>query len=308
MTTGWVAGSVRATAMARRRLGTDQIDVIAANHLLSEAADMVARSPYGHDVRADASLAEVERGITASVAWNIRVLAGWLPSDGANMLRILAGWFEIVNIDDHIAGFVGGRAAPLPIHLGSLATAWPRLAATNSTAELRGVLATSAWGDPGSELPSAIAIHLRLIWADRVASSIPAARDLAAGGAGLWIANERFVLNRTLTPATTATASRLLGSRAVAATTFADFRAALTPSARWALSGVDDPDDMWQAEARWWVRLRDDGRALLATASFDARRPLGAVAAMAFDAWRTQAALEVCSHRGAGREVLDATR
>ena len=41
----------------------------------------------------------------------------------------------------------------------------------------------------------------------------------------------------------------------------------LSPRAAWALAGVHDADGLWIAEARWWRRVEDDARALLARGS-----------------------------------------
>lgn len=62
------------------------------------------------------------------------------------MLRILAGGFEIANVDEHVRGLHGESTEP-PFRLGALAAAWSRLARAPSLAELRAVLSASIWGD-----------------------------------------------------------------------------------------------------------------------------------------------------------------
>ncbi len=305
MSAGWVAGGVRAAALARRRLGADRIGQIARLASANDAVAAIGRSPYGRDLPAGATVAEAERHIAASLLWNLRVLAGWLPARGVVMARLLAGWFEIANVDDLLAG--SERPAAPPFGLGALATAWPRLAGCGSAADVRSVLASSPWGDPGSEVPRAIALQMRLAWAARVAAGAPPARSWAAAGAAILVARERFAAGRRVPDESARAAGRVLGNRATGAPALADFIGLLPDEASWVFAGVTGPADLWRTEARWWARLRQDGHALLATPLFDLRRPLGAMALMAADAWRARAALQVCARSGAGMEVLDAS-
>ena len=50
MSTGWVAGSVRARALTRRRLGLAGCRALAAGTSLDEALARLESTPYGHDV------------------------------------------------------------------------------------------------------------------------------------------------------------------------------------------------------------------------------------------------------------------
>ena len=167
MSAAWVAGSVRARAMASRRLGTAGVRALASSGSLDAAVDTLAHSPYGLRVRSGDTLSAASRGVAASLLWNLRVLAGWLPAQGAEMLRALAGWFEIANVDEHLHALSGHRATA-PFELGTLATAWPRLARTSSLDELRDALTTSIWGDPRGSTPREIQLSMRFAWADRV--------------------------------------------------------------------------------------------------------------------------------------------
>jgi hypothetical protein len=72
------------------------------------------------------------------------------------------------------------------------------------------------------------------------------------------------------------------------------------------LDGIDEPADLWRAEAAWWKRVEDDGFALLHSRGSGPRPLLGAVAVLAVDAWRVCAALEVSDRGGAPLEVFDA--
>ena len=45
-------------------------------------------------------LGQAQRAVGDSMLWNLRVLSGWLPSSGSEASRVLAGWFEIANVDE----------------------------------------------------------------------------------------------------------------------------------------------------------------------------------------------------------------
>lgn len=83
-----------------------------------------------------------------------------------------------------------------------------------------------------------------------------------------------------------------------------DLVAALRGPARWTLRGVDEPEALWQAEARWWARVESDAFALLHRPRFGSAPVIGAVAAAAVDAWRVRAALESAA-RGGRPEAFD---
>ncbi len=306
MSAGWVAGSVRAAAMARRRLGPAAVRSMAASPSLAEALGVLDGSPYGSRLHTEATLAGAQHAVAATLLWNLRVLAGWLPATGAEMLRILAGWFEIANVDEHLRTLVGQPAEP-PFRLGTLTTAWPRIAGAASLAEVRTVLARSAWGDPGEESPRGIGLGMRLSWAARVDAAVAAARPWAGGAAALLAARETFATGRRLPDSAAATVRRLLGTGWSGAATIGELAARVGPAARWAVGGVTDPVDLWRAEARWWARLRTDGAAALARSGFGPHRALGAVALLAVDAWQVRAGLELAARGGQqASEVLDA--
>ena len=65
--------------------------------------------------------------MAATFLWNLRVLAGWTGPDGARVLRLLAGWAEIANVDALLRRFAGEPDVVPPYRLGSLAGAWPQL-------------------------------------------------------------------------------------------------------------------------------------------------------------------------------------
>jgi hypothetical protein len=290
--------------MARRRLGVAGARELAASPSLADALRTLAATPYGHDVEAGQSLAGAQRAVADTLLWNLRVIAGWLPRTGGDRLRVLAGWFEIADVEELLRTMAGRPAEP-PFRLGSLATVAPRLAGVTSPAELRRVLITSPWGDPGGETPRDVGPALRLAWAERVVASVPPARDWAVAGAALLVARELFVGERRLGDAAAAAARRLLGAGAPEAASLAGFAAAVPRPGRAALAGVREPVSLWQAEARWWERVDSDAAALLRRPSSSLEPVMGAVAAAAVDAWRVRAALE-CAARGGDRVAFDA--
>ena len=330
MTAGWVAGNVRAKAMARRQLGADAARRLAACTSLPEAQRMLAATSYAPAGQPGQSLAAAQRAVADTVLWDLRVLAGWLPRDGVDLLRAVACWFELANVDELLQS-LAGRPAHEEFRLGALATAWPRLRPARSLAGLRAALAASAWHDPGGGSESDIRLGLRARWAARVAAADDPARTWAAGAAALLLAGERFGAARAALPArsgrtaadpadVTGTppdsapvnsavldgALTLLGPAAATAGTLGGLRDALPGRARWALAGVSSPDGLWLAEAAWWTRVEADGRALLRTSGPDSGPVLGAVAVLAADARRVCAALETAARGGGALEAYDA--
>jgi hypothetical protein len=306
MRTGWVAGSVRAKALARRRLGTAAVRTLARSGSFAEAVQALAGSPYGQHVTLETGLAEAQRAVTAEVLWNMRVLAGWLPAEGARALRVLAGWFEIANVEEHLR-MLAGRTSQPPYRMGVLASAWPRLATATSAPQLREALAASVWGDPGGHTASEIGTSMRATWAQRVADQVKPARAWAAGAVALLIAGQRLVGQRRLPQRAVQSVDRLLGQGWSEANSLAALREVLPANARWALQGVERPDQLWRAEARWWARVRTDALTLVGGSGFGLARPVGAIALLAVDAWQVQAALEFAARpviRGVDFDVV----
>lgn len=305
MTASWVAAGVRARALGRRRLGRPAIRALAASGSLDEAVTTLADTAYGHDVRPGQDLAAAQHAVAACLLWNVRVLAGWLPREGVDALRVLARWFEIANVDELLRGLHGAPAAPA-FRLGTLGTSWAALGEAASAADLRVRLGRSPWGDPGTDGRWDIQMAMRLGWADTVAAAVPLAGTWAAGGAALLLARETVTGGREPTAPARAAAARLLGAPAVAAGTLAELRGAVEGPATWALAEVERPEDLWWAETRWWRRVETDALGLARSARFTLEPVLGAVALLAVDAWRVRAALELAGRGGGPPEVLDA--
>ena len=118
MTASWVAASVRARGMARRRYGAAAARALAGSATLTEALSTLVDTPYGHDVRGDHSLAQAQHALGATVLWHLRVLAGWTPRQGARTLRAIAAGFEIANVDEHLRA-LRGHPTPPPYRLGT---------------------------------------------------------------------------------------------------------------------------------------------------------------------------------------------
>lgn len=306
MSTGWVAASVRARALCQRRLGAVGVRDLAARHDLDQALDVLMDSPYSRDIAHGQGLASAQHAVAATPLWHMRILAGWVPRGDARILRILAGGFEVANVDERIRE-IEGRPHEDPYRLGSLATAWASLSGATSVTDLREQLSRSAWGDPGADPTAAVRLGMRLSWAARVAAGVPGAREWAAGAAALLV-TRTMLLEQTPIPAATARlASSTLGSAWLEATTIRDLAERVERPGRWALAGVERPIDLWRAEARWWARLNSDGMALLRRPVTTPDPVLGAVAVLAADAWRVRGALEVAARGGASNAgILEA--
>lgn len=299
MSTPWVAGTVRATALARRRLGAAGTRDLATLPDLAEALAVLAQSPYGHDVRVTHTLAEAQRAVGDTLLWHLRVLSGWLPRGGTQVLRLLAGGFEVANADEHVAE-LGGRTAEPAYELGMLETAWSRLRRTPTLTEACELLARTPWGDPGAVTPRAVHLGMRLGWADRVASGVPEAAGWARAAAALLVLRETVLEGRALPEPLAARATYLLGPGFVEATarpsaSLSGLTSLLPADARWVFQGVDRTEDLWRASVSWWRRVELDAFGLLHHAGFERGPVVGAVTLLAVDAWRVRAALEVAA-------------
>jgi hypothetical protein len=307
VSTAWVAGVVRAKALARRRLGAGATRAVAAAPGLDEALATLAATPYGHDVHPGQSLAEAQHAVGASLLWNMRVLAGWLPRTGADVVRLLAAGFEVANVDEHLARLRGEAAEPA-YALGTLETAWAALSATSTPASAGAALGTSPWLLRDVTTPAELHLGLRLAWADAVVAGVPEAAAWARGGAALLVLREVALEGRGLSQPLAGRASDVLGPAFTESVTgrraeLADWRRRLPGDTRWVLDGVERLEDLWRAEARWWQRVERDGFALLRGSGYDRQPVVGALAVLAVDAWRVRAALETAARGGAGAEL-----
>jgi len=305
MSAGWVGVSVRARAMTNRRLGVVGARGLAGTPSLDDALTMLSRTAYGPGLGSTRDLAGAQRAVVEATLWNVRVLAGWAPRQGVAILRAVAAVLEVANIRDHLRHLEGAPVEP-PYRLGGLSTAWPRLARASSVEEVRSVLTTSLWGDPSGGTPRDIGLMLQTSLSDRVIAAVPVAAAWAGGATALLVAREVVRDRRDLPAAARRSAVRVVGERALRAGSLPELAGLVPAQARWALAGMHDPDDLWQAEGRWWARVERDAFALVRRPTSGPEVMVGAVALLAVDAWRVRAALELAARGGGPWEVWDA--
>ncbi len=310
MSSSWVAGVVRAKALARRRLGAAGARAVAKSPRLGPALAALASSPYGHDVRPGQSLSAAQHAVAASLLWNMRVVAGWLPRGRVDVVRLFAAGFEVANLDEHLwtlQHFSAPRGEPAvpPYSLGTLDTSWSRLSSTTTLTGVAEVLETSRWQLRGCRTPREFHLGLRLAWADALIAGVPEAAGWARGAAALLVLKEVLLEGRSLTEPLALRASYVLGPAFVGALAghrvdLAGLRDGLPSGARWVLDGLDRGQDLWHGEAAWWHRVERDGFALLRGSGYDRGPVVGALAVLAVDVWRVRAALETAARGGAG--------
>jgi hypothetical protein len=288
----------------RRRLGRTEARAVATCPSLELAIGQLVRSPYVHDVRVGQSLAEAQRAVSATALWHVRVLAGWLPRKGAEVVRTLAGAWEIANLSLILASMRG--APPVtPYDLGALATIPRRYLSASAPGDIRRLLKVSVWGDPYTDEPSELLTWMRLRWGERVAAVVPGASDWAAGYLALAVARAVFVDVRR--PDRRGWPVSPLGTDWEKASSIADLARRLPPAARWTLAGVEDGAELWTAEARWWSTIEHaalERQQRIRPGSAD--EVVASVVVLWADAWRTRAALEVASRGGQELEAFDA--
>lgn len=300
MTAGWVAGSVRGRGLCRRRLGLAGARAVAASGSTDAAVAAVARSPYGREVRPGMPLADASRAVAAVCLWHLRVLAGWLPPRSGDAARVFAARFEIDNVGDRLASLAGlpvGPAHPL----GALAVAWPRVVVASTPEEVRGILASSAWGDPGSADWPMMATALEARWASWLADVAP--YPWAAGAAALVAAR---TWRDSLGPSASGDLRRLLGPGWESARDLGALAAALPTSAAWVLDGVERAGDLWRADGTWWRRVDQEAAGTLQGGRAGPAVAIAAAARLVVDARRVQAALEAAAWGPDGLEAFDA--
>ncbi|MBF4994964.1 hypothetical protein ITX31_12675 [Arthrobacter gandavensis] len=341
MRSDWVAATVRAKALARRRAGAGLCRDAAALSSLEPAVELFEGTGYGPELAAgrkstagrsgspasgpETDLAKAQHATRRSVLWQLRVLAGWLPVSGARMVRAAGAAFELANItvltrrlqqdaaEDAGTPARPGVALPEYFELGGLATAWPRLSRAVSTTELVDMLRTSPWGDPGS--PEDAADTLGAVWMRRLAAAAPQTGSWMVAGAALLAARRVLVLSSESSggagtrrePANRLNSllQPMIGGSWQQAQDLASLRAALPAAAAPALRGIEDPADLWRAEAALRALVEEDAFRLLRSGLPGPDVAVGAVAVLAVDAWRVRAALAAAA-AGGGSEVLDA--
>ena len=304
MNAGWVAGSVRAREIAGHRLGSEASRRLSASGSLEQALRALAGTVYDRGIVPGQDLAAAQHAVAATVLWYLRIMAGWLPQGGRQLMRVLAGWFEIANVEEMLDR-MAGRPPEASFELGSLQTAWPRLARSASPEAVRRVLTASAWNDPGGISELAIRVGMRIRWGQRVCAFGDPAPVWAGRAVALLVAGERFGAGRRFEPSISSAAETMLGKTAANAATLDELKAQLPAQLACVFDQVDAPRDLWLAEAAWWARLEREASILLAKSVLGYPSVLGAVALLAADARRVQAALEIAA-RGGPVEAYDA--
>ncbi|HEX6577762.1 MAG TPA: hypothetical protein VF082_05285 [Jiangellaceae bacterium] len=307
MNTGWVAATVRAKAMARRRVGAGLARRIATAPTLESGLALLAGTAFDAVSAPGTSLDQAEHRIRAEQLWELRVLAGWMPAAGTPLARSLAARFERANIERHRDRLAGRPASP-GYELGTLATSWPRLAATTSLEDLHRELTASAWGDPGELTPTALHDALVVGWLRMVAatsSRMSAVGRWVAAGAALVVARRVVTLGQEPPASLVRAATPLIGARWASARSISDLRPSLPPSARSTLADVDEPAGLWRAEARLRGYMESDGFRMLRSPRSGPEPVVGALAVLAVDGWRVRAALADAAAGGGPSEVFD---
>ncbi len=305
MKADWVAASVRARSIAKRRVGAGASRAIAGQPDLEHALSALRDSSYAERLSSIGRLTAAERALQETVLWQLRVLAGWLPPSGARLARAAAASFEIENIVALARRLAGGPVPAEAYHLGALATAWPRVQTARSPEELSGVLRASAWGDVGSAAPGPLRDALTVAWARRLAATAPAARPWCGAVCVLTAARILTVDGAMPAPPLLNLLRPVLGRSWEAAAGITAFSSALPPSLRTVLRGVSAPTELWRAEARAYAAVESDAFGLLRSPMPGPDVVLGAVTVLAIDAWRVRAALTAAAAGAGSSEVLD---
>lgn len=277
MSAGWIAGNVRALGLASEP--SDVAASVASATNLSGGVAVLGQASWIRDIDAATTVAASQRAVFETLLWRLRVIAGWLPSEGVEMVRSCVVWFEIRNIEDRLAYFAGALAE-LPYELGRLGIISRALGVTSSGEDIRRLMAASAWGDPGGADAYRIRIWLRRMWHKRARDASPQLRVWSDAAAWLLAVRER-----------------------TAARSGADLLARTPPSlpSSWKWASVDwAGPDLWRAEERWWIQVREDGLRLLHAPIGTAGPALGAITTLASSARRIATALEIAAGVGGG--------
>ena len=306
MNANWVAAAIRAQSLSHLRFGASRCRHLATATNLPEALAQLANSGYAQRLVGVTSLAAAQRATFETLLWQLRVLAGWLPPGGTRLVRAIAGIYERDNIVALAGRLAGGPEPSEPYQLGGLATAWPRLQRQQSLPALTEALRQSAWGILGPIDAVALRDVLTLAWLRRLSAAAPAA-SIWACSASVLVAARMLLVDQTVPTSRVLDLVRPWIGREWTSTRDLDgFRGSLPRSARTVLDGVDDPADLWLAEARMRAKVEADGLRLTHAALPGPDVVLGAIAVLAVDGWRLRAALAAAEAGTGPGEVLDA--
>ena len=275
MSAGWVAGTVRARGLVAGLPGAAAAAEVASATSLKDAVSLLAPTVYGEHVHAVESLVEAEREVSRAMLWQLRVLAGWLPLGGSEIVRSLAGWFEIRVIEERLAA-LRGEAVPSRYVMGRLGVVARRVAAAATVDAVRRVLADSTWHQPRDMTRQEVHAHLTARWGERVHHDVPQAQA--------WV------------------------DAAVAVAAMRDARAkqALRSGATQDGGRMPDVAGIWRAERQWWDAVGASAERMLRSRIGTPEVVVGACALMAVDAHRIVTALELAERGGGHLESDDA--
>jgi hypothetical protein len=291
----WVAGAVRAQALSQRRIGPYRANEIARQASLADALAMLRPTAYGERTAEATSLAEAQRGVDATLIWHLRVLAGWLPREGAAAVETIAGWWELDNIRTVLAGFEGVPGEPLH-DLGPFATL-RQLERAGDAVDLRQRLRRSPWGDPGSDEPAEMLRYLRLRLALRISELGGPATRWASQRAAIWIAEDRFVDERR-SPQRVLRRLPRFSTAGPQASSIVEFTSHLYADVARPFAGIEQLRELPAVEVRWWEGVDGEAETLLSRSRLGRDAWLPAVALLGVDAWRTKAALAMAARGG----------
>jgi hypothetical protein len=304
MTAGWVAADVRGRSLLGRAVGSEGCTAIAGAESWPAAREMLRATALGRGLPVDADRLTARRHVTSAAAWQLRVLAGWLPPGAIHLGRIAIGPMELADIERHLARLRGADPPP-PLELGSLGGVARRVLRARAPAEVRAVLARSVWGDPGGDEPATIGFGLRAAWLRRVAALDGVVTPWALGALTVLVAREQFAFERTIADRTAREIDRLIGHRWREASDPADLAARVGDAAGWSVEGIGDAGELWRAEVHVLDRVERDARAAGGRPASETT-VIAVFARLLVDLWRVTAAIEAVGYGDVGPEVLDA--
>ena len=306
MSANWVAASIRARSLSQRRVGAGHCRQLATMTNLPQALALLSDSGYAPRLVGVTSLTAAQRATRETLLWQLRVLAGWLPPGGTGLVRAIAALYERDNIVALAGRLKGGTELSEAYQLGALATAWPRVQKQTSLPALTEALRRSAWGDPGPIDDVALRDLLTLAWLRRLSAAAPAVSGWACSASALVAARMVLVDQTVPTSRTLVLVRPWLGREWANSRDLGRFRVSLPRPARSILDGIDDPVDLWRAEARLRVEVEAEGFRLMHASRSGPDVVLGAIAVLAVDGWRLRAALAAADAGTGSSEVLDA--
>lgn len=267
-----MAGSVRALSMAASSTASEPWSLISPTSGFFTAVRELQAAGWLRPQGRVATCAEAQRAVLSALLWRLRVLAGWLPGEGVEMVRALAAWFEIANIEDRLAQIQGSPAVG-PFALGTLGVVTRRLGGAATVDDVRTLLSGSYWGDPGPGDALSVRWRLRRRWLRWITISAPEALPLAAAAAALYRARERTSGRGGDGSPTTWTVRSPRG---------------------W--EGVDsaeiDAERLWDLEAGWWRELEGRSRHLMRRGVGARETVVGAIGVLTTVSQRVNSAFE----------------